>query len=164
MCIRDSYKVSHAGQSQTRHGRAAARFDKAAHLGKAARHDQSGGVVPQSDAVRGAYGDGDDVLEGGAYLGAHNIVAYIRAKGVGCEKPLEEQRRIAMGRRDDRARSNAPDDFLGMIRPRKRGEARRIAELLLEHLDGKKTGAGLDALRANDNRRILCLLYTSRCV
>ena len=74
------YKVSHAGQSQTRHSRAAARFDKAAHLGKTARHDQSGGVVPQSDAVRGAYGDGDDVLEGGAYLGAHNIVAYIRAK------------------------------------------------------------------------------------
>ena len=144
-------EVSHTGQSHAGHGVAAASCHDAAHLGKAARHDDGERVVAKREALDHTAGNGHDVLGRSAHLDAHLVGGHVGAEEVGVEKVFEVlgTRQIAGG--GDGAGGHVEADFLGMVGARQASDAIAPRELVFHNLGHELVGAVLDALGKHAN-------------
>jgi hypothetical protein len=74
------YEVAEAGQAGKGLGPGAAGEAEAGHLGEAARDQGGAGVLAEPAPLDDSAGDGEDVLDGAADLGADDVVRQIGAE------------------------------------------------------------------------------------
>ena len=74
------HQVAHAGQPHEGFGLPAERYAEPGDLGQAACHQRGAGVVPEPEPVADAGGNGHDILDRAADLGADDIIVGVNAQ------------------------------------------------------------------------------------